>query len=147
MSDRPVIEANAIYTREEAAQVLGVSLSTLKYLIRAGHLAVSQPAGLRRILIKGSYILDMLDRTEREPQALANVSAKNHPVGRQTGLATSAPAHGSRLAVLRTPNSGKGNSHSQVPALRAKRAIKQSSDLSRNASGKKFAKIQGGVSG
>lgn len=50
------VEPNAIYTREEVAQILGVSLSTLKQLIYAGHLVISQPPGMRRILIQGSSI-------------------------------------------------------------------------------------------
>ncbi len=62
---KPIIEPNAVYTREEAAHVLGVSLSTLKHLIREGHLVVSQPPGIRRIFIRGSSIVEMLDRTAR----------------------------------------------------------------------------------
>lgn len=65
MFDRPVIEPNAIYTREQAAHILGTSLSTLKTLIRTGQLAVSQPAGMRRVFIRGACILDMLALTER----------------------------------------------------------------------------------
>lgn len=61
----PIIE-NAVYSREEAAQLLGVSLSTLKRLIRSGQLTVSQPAGLRRVFIKGSSILQMLEATQVE---------------------------------------------------------------------------------
>ncbi|KAB2902567.1 MAG: DNA-binding protein [Anaerolineae bacterium] len=60
---KATIEANAIYSRREAAQALGVSLSTLKKLVDLGYLDVSQPPGMRRIFIKGSSILDMLDRT------------------------------------------------------------------------------------
>lgn len=64
MSDgKSAIEANAIYSRREAAHALGVSLSTLKKLIDLGYLDVSQPPGMRRIFIKGSSILEMLDRT------------------------------------------------------------------------------------
>jgi len=65
VSSRPAIEPNAIYTREQAAQLLGTSLSTLKTLIRTGQLAVSQPVGMRRIFIRGACILDMLALTER----------------------------------------------------------------------------------
>jgi excisionase family DNA binding protein len=60
---KSTIEPNAIYSRREAANALGVSLSTLKKLIDMGHLEVSQPQGMRRIFIKGSSILEMLDRT------------------------------------------------------------------------------------
>jgi hypothetical protein len=71
---KPAIEANAIYSRREATQALGISLSTLKKLIDAGLLEVSQPPGMRRIFIKGSSILEMLDKTtlkivEEERQA------------------------------------------------------------------------------
>lgn len=59
------IEPNAIYTRQETAQLLGISLSTLKQLIRTGQLKVSQPLGLRRVLIRGTGILEMLDRSEK----------------------------------------------------------------------------------
>lgn len=57
------IQPNAVYSRKEAAQALGVSLSTLKKLIDKGHLQVSQPPGMRRVFIKGSSILRMLDQT------------------------------------------------------------------------------------
>ena len=55
--------------REEAAEALGISLSTLKKLINAGYLRVSQPAGIRRIFIKGESILAMLDETMIERRA------------------------------------------------------------------------------
>ncbi|GAB4568951.1 MAG: helix-turn-helix domain-containing protein [Anaerolineae bacterium] len=63
---RPAIDPNAIYSRQEAARLLGVSLSTLKKLINAGYLKVSRPPGMRRIFIKGESILAMLDATEVE---------------------------------------------------------------------------------
>lgn len=66
---KPVIKANAIYSRREAAQALGVSLSTLKKLIDGGYLEVSRPPGIRRIFIKGSSVLEMLDRTTLEPES------------------------------------------------------------------------------
>ena len=66
---KPVINANVVYSRQEAAAALGVSLSTLKKLIDAGHLRVSRPAGVRRIFIQGSSILEMLSQTEVERQA------------------------------------------------------------------------------
>ncbi|MBN1201053.1 MAG: helix-turn-helix domain-containing protein [Anaerolineae bacterium] len=71
MSDggKRIINSNAVYSRQEAAEVLGVSLSTLKKLIDAGYLRVSQPAGIRRIFIQGSSILEMLDQTAVERQA------------------------------------------------------------------------------
>ncbi len=66
MRTKPAIEENVVYSREEAAQALGVSLSTLKRLISTGQLAASQPAGMRRVFIKGSSILAMLDTTRVE---------------------------------------------------------------------------------
>lgn len=64
MSDsKPTIEPNAVYSRRETAQALGISLSTLKKLIDAGHLEVSRPPGMRRMFIKGSSILKMLEAT------------------------------------------------------------------------------------
>lgn len=62
------INPNAVYSRQEAAEVLGVSLSTLKKLIDAGYLRVSRPGGVRRIFIQGSSILEMLEQTAVERQ-------------------------------------------------------------------------------
>lgn len=62
-SGKSGIQPNAIYSRKEAAEALGVSLSTLKKLIDQGYLQVSQPPGMRRVFIKGSSILMMLDQT------------------------------------------------------------------------------------
>lgn len=64
---KPTIESNAIYSRREAAQALGVSLSTLKKLVDGGYLEVSRPPGMRRIFIMGSSILDMIERTTLDP--------------------------------------------------------------------------------
>jgi excisionase family DNA binding protein len=61
--NKPSIQTNAVYSRKEAAEALGVSLSTLKKLIDQGFLQVSQPPGMRRVFIKGSSILRMLDQT------------------------------------------------------------------------------------
>jgi excisionase family DNA binding protein len=61
--EKPTVEPNAIYSREEAAQILGISLSTLKRLIHSGQLRVSQPKGLRRIFIQGASILEMLEES------------------------------------------------------------------------------------
>ena len=60
------IEAGAIYSRQEAAEALGISLSTLKRLIKKGHLQVSKPLGMRRVFITGESILAMLDSTQVE---------------------------------------------------------------------------------
>jgi excisionase family DNA binding protein len=63
---REPIHPDKIYSREETADVLGVSLSTVKRLIAAGQLEASRPASIRRIFIKGSSILHMLDETKIE---------------------------------------------------------------------------------
>lgn len=63
------IEPGAIYSRQEAAAALGISLSTLKRLIRKGHLQVSKPSGMRRVFITGESILSMLDSTSVEKGA------------------------------------------------------------------------------
>ena len=57
------IEVNLVYSRQEAAEALGISLSTLKRLIRKGHLKVSKPDGMRRVLITGDSIIGMLNDT------------------------------------------------------------------------------------
>lgn len=66
---KPTIHEHAVYSRQEAANLLGVSLSTLKKLIDGGYLRVSKPAGVRRVLIQGASILEMLDDTQVERQA------------------------------------------------------------------------------
>ncbi|MBI4769446.1 MAG: helix-turn-helix domain-containing protein [Chloroflexi bacterium] len=60
MTDRPAIQTKRVYSREEAAEVLGVSLSTLTRLIAGGHLGAYQPAGMRRVFITGASLLRML---------------------------------------------------------------------------------------
>lgn len=63
---KQVINENAVYSRQEAADALGISLSTLQRLIDEGYLRASRPAGVRRIFIQGSSIFEMLDRTKVE---------------------------------------------------------------------------------
>jgi excisionase family DNA binding protein len=63
---REPIESGAIYSREEAAELLGVSLSTIKRLIAAGQLEASRPDSIRRVFIKGASILRMLEETRIE---------------------------------------------------------------------------------
>jgi excisionase family DNA binding protein len=63
---KPHVETGAVYSREEAAQALGISLSTLKRLIKKGHLRVSKPDGMRRVFITGESILAMLENTAVE---------------------------------------------------------------------------------
>jgi excisionase family DNA binding protein len=71
MSDKmkPVIEPGAVYSRQEAAEALGISLSTLKRLIKNGYLRVSKPTGMRRVFITGESILAMLSDTAVEKGA------------------------------------------------------------------------------
>jgi excisionase family DNA binding protein len=66
MLKRNPIDQAAIYSREETAELLGVSLSTVKRLIAAGQLEASRPDSIRRVFIKGSSILRMLDETRIE---------------------------------------------------------------------------------
>ncbi|GAB4201045.1 MAG: helix-turn-helix domain-containing protein [Roseiflexaceae bacterium] len=66
MIKRDPINPDAVYSREETAELLGVSLSTVKRLIAAGQLEASRPESIRRIFIKGSSILKMLDETKLE---------------------------------------------------------------------------------
>jgi excisionase family DNA binding protein len=54
---REPIHPNAIYSREQAAELLGISLGTLKRWITNGQIEVSRVAGARRIYIKGASIL------------------------------------------------------------------------------------------
>ena len=60
------IEPGAVYSRQEAAEALGISLSTLKRLIKKGHLQISKPVGMRRVFITGESILQMLNNTAVE---------------------------------------------------------------------------------
>jgi excisionase family DNA binding protein len=57
------VESGSVYSRQEAAEALGISLSTLKRLIKKGHLKVSKPDGMRRVFITGESILGMLQDT------------------------------------------------------------------------------------
>lgn len=66
MAKRDPIHPDAIYSREETADLLGVSLSTVKRLIAAGQLEASRPESIRRVFIKGSSILRMLEETKIE---------------------------------------------------------------------------------
>ena len=63
------IEPGAVYSRQEAAELLGISLSTLKRLIKKGHLQVSKPAGMRRVFITGESIQAMLNATTVDKKA------------------------------------------------------------------------------
>jgi excisionase family DNA binding protein len=82
-TERPIIEPNRVYSREEVAEVLNVSLSTIKRLIASGMLRVSSPVGMRRVLIRGQHILDLLDKTEVKPG-----EHKSDKVGKPTTVKT-----------------------------------------------------------
>ena len=60
---KQAVEPNAVYSREEAAEILGVSLSTLRRMIADGYLPVSKLNGGRRVFIRGSNILAMLEQS------------------------------------------------------------------------------------
>lgn len=62
-SERPPILPTRVYSRAEVAEILNVSLSTVKRLMASGQLPASQPKGLRRVFITGQAILNMLDTT------------------------------------------------------------------------------------
>jgi excisionase family DNA binding protein len=60
------IEPGAVYSREEVAELLGVSLSTIKRLIATRQIEISRPDHIRRVFIKGSSILKMLEDSKVE---------------------------------------------------------------------------------
>jgi excisionase family DNA binding protein len=60
-TERPPIVPTRVYSRAEVAEILNVSLSTVKRLLASGQLRASQPPGLRRVFITGQAILDMLE--------------------------------------------------------------------------------------
>lgn len=65
-SQRPPIVATRVYSREEVAEILNVSLSSVKRMIASGQLKVSRPDGMRRVLIMGQSVLDMIVETEEK---------------------------------------------------------------------------------
>ncbi len=68
-NNKLIIEDGAVYSRQEAAEALGISLSTLKRLIAKGHLQVSKPDGMRRVFITGESIKAFLQGTTVEKGA------------------------------------------------------------------------------
>ncbi|NJL93559.1 MAG: helix-turn-helix domain-containing protein [Anaerolineae bacterium] len=64
---RPPIEPLRVYSRLEAAEVLNISLSTVRRLIASGQLRASQPNGMRRVFITGQAMLDFLEATQVDP--------------------------------------------------------------------------------
>lgn len=65
---REPIHPDAVYSREEAAELLGISLSTIKRLIASGQLEASRPESIRRVFIRGSSILKMLEESKIQAQ-------------------------------------------------------------------------------
>ena len=77
-TERPPIVPLSIYSREEVAEILNVSLSTVKRLLSSGQLRASQPEGLRRVFITGQAILDLLEASETQPPDRAQDRHKTH---------------------------------------------------------------------
>lgn len=59
------VVASAIYSREEAARLLGIGHTALDILIKSRDLKVSKLAN--RVLIRGSDIFAMLEKTRIPP--------------------------------------------------------------------------------
>ncbi len=72
---RPPIEPNRVYSRAEVAEILNVSLSTVKRAIASGQIRASQPPGMRRVFITGQAILDMLASSEMKPRPYDETTA------------------------------------------------------------------------
>ena len=66
-TERPPVVPTRVYSRNEVAEILNVSLSTVKRLLASGELRSSQPPGLRRVFITGQAILDMIEAHETPP--------------------------------------------------------------------------------
>jgi excisionase family DNA binding protein len=62
-TERPPIVSTRVYSRAEVAEILNVSMSTVKRMLASGQLRASQPPGIRRVFITGQAILDMLNET------------------------------------------------------------------------------------
>ena len=129
MSSKATIEPNAIYSRAEAAHLLGIGLTTLKQMIRAGHLVVSQPEGIRRVFIRGSSILEMLDRTAQQPNNLAPSLGNRASFSQENGLAPQYQIIAASSDKL-TPQSGALWNSRDTLALRSER---ESASRQRNA--------------
>ncbi len=123
MSSKLAVDPNTIYSRGEAAHLMGVSLTTLKQLIRSGQLVVSRPDGIRRVFIKGSSILTMLDRTTLVPSRMSGNSFKNSFFNERFAFASKYPVQstsiGKSTGTFDTLWRRNGQSNSE--ALRDKR--------------------------
>ena len=83
-SERLTIVPTRVYSRAEVAEILNVSMSTVKRLLASGQLRASQPPGLRRVFITGQAILEMLTLNEQDP-ILSPVVAREGSPDRDTG--------------------------------------------------------------
>lgn len=87
-TQRPPIEPNRVYSRVEVAEILNVSLSTVKRMLASGQLKASQPPGVRRVFIMGRAILDMLSQYElSEEQKRLSTEPENPPHRDSNGAA------------------------------------------------------------
>ncbi|MBN2304002.1 MAG: helix-turn-helix domain-containing protein [Anaerolineae bacterium] len=77
-TERPSIVAARVYSRAEVAEILNVSLSTVKRLLASGALQSSQPEGLRRVFITGQAILDMLEKSNAQDEYDAEEQTEQH---------------------------------------------------------------------
>ncbi len=59
-----------VYSREEAAEILGVSLSTLKRMIANHELQVYRPNGQRRVMILGASLWRLFGEPLPLPEAV-----------------------------------------------------------------------------
>lgn len=71
------IEPNRVYSRAEAAELLNISLSTVKRMILAGQIPVSQPPEMRRIFILGQSLVPFAPDTP--PAEFESVRAATDP--------------------------------------------------------------------
>ena len=122
MSSKLAVDPNAVYSRAEAAHLLGVSLTTLKELIRSGHLVVSRPGGIRRVFIKGSSIFTMLDRTTLLPEGLSDNSFGNSLFNEPMALRSKSPFQSTPIgkSTRSSDSLWRGNGQSNILALRNK---------------------------
>ncbi len=123
MSSKLAIDPNAIYSRGEAAHLLGLSLSTLKHLVRTGQLVVSHPQGIRRVFIKGSSIFAMLDRTMLIPDGFSSETFGNSFLNQQFALGSkySVPTAYMKQAAAAPETHWNRNGQSNAKTLRDKR--------------------------
>jgi len=76
-TNRPPIEPNRVYSRVEVAEILNVSLSTVKRAITSGQIRASQPPGMRRVFITGQALLEMLEASEMKAKKKKSSKSKS----------------------------------------------------------------------